>query len=153
MGSCIRYFMISLLLLGFLPSFGFPATFRGAFGNSTVAFLIFTFMLVYPLSQTSFVRRCTVSFITNSFARRGPWSFITFLFAAVTFMGLFISPSVLFVAFMTKIPGCLIPDTTYLHKDLVVSDIIYEPKETALLKMAKETGCQTFNGTFMKIVQ
>jgi len=92
--------MISLLLLGFLPSFGFPATFHGAFGNSTVSFLIFTFMLVYPLSQTSFVRRCTVSFITNSFARRGPWSFITFLFAAVTFMGLFISPSVLFVAFM-----------------------------------------------------
>jgi sodium-dependent dicarboxylate transporter 2/3/5 len=92
--------MITILLLGFLPSFGFPATLRGAFGNSTVAFLIFTFMLVYPLSQTSFVRRCTVGFITNSIARRGPWAFVTFLFAAVTFMGLFISPSVLFVAFM-----------------------------------------------------
>ena len=65
-----------------------------------MAFLIFTFMLIYPLAQTNFVRRCTVSFITNPIARRGPWFFVCFLFAAVTFMGLFVSPSVLFVAFM-----------------------------------------------------
>lgn len=92
--------LITLLALGLLPSFGFAGTFRGAFGNITVAFLIFTFMLIYPLAQTNFVRRCTVSFITNPIARRGPWFFVCFLFAAVTFMGLFVSPSVLFVAFM-----------------------------------------------------
>ena len=92
--------MITLLALGFLPVFGFGKTFAGAFGNSTVAFLLFTFALVYPLSKTNFVRRCTVAFITNAIARRGAWHFICFLFAAVTFMGLFISPSVLFVAFM-----------------------------------------------------
>ena len=92
--------LITLLLIGFLPSYGFSKAFSGAFGNSTVAFLIFTFMLVYPLSRTNFVRRCTVAFITNRFARRGPWYFISFLFAAVTVLGLFISPSVLFVAFM-----------------------------------------------------
>lgn len=92
--------MITLLALGFIPTFGFSKTFSGAFGNTTVAFLIFTFMLVYPLSKTNFVRRCTVSFITNKIARKGPWYFVCFLFAAVTFMGLFVSPSVLFVAFM-----------------------------------------------------
>ncbi len=92
--------MITLLALGFIPVFGFSKTFSGAFGNSTVAFLLFTFALVYPLSKTNFVRRCTVGFITNPVARKGPWYFICFLFAAVTFMGLFISPSVLFVAFM-----------------------------------------------------
>ncbi len=92
--------MITLLALGIIPVFGFSGTFAGAFGNTTVAFLIFTFMLVYPLSKTNFVRRCTISFITNKIARKGPWYFICFLFAAVTFMGLFISPSVLFVAFM-----------------------------------------------------
>lgn len=92
--------MITLLALGFLPTFGFSKTFSGAFGNTTVAFLLFTFMLVYPLSKTNFVRRCTVSFITNPIARKGPWYFVCFLFAAVTFMGLFVSPSVLFVAFM-----------------------------------------------------
>lgn len=92
--------MITLLALGFIPTFGFSKTFSGAFGNTTVAFLIFTFMLVYPLSKTNFVRRCTVSFIINKIARKGPWYFVCFLFAAVTFMGLFVSPSVLFVAFM-----------------------------------------------------
>lgn len=92
--------LITLMALGFIPTFGFSSTFQGAFGNSTVAFLIFTFMLVYPLSKTNFVRRCTVLFITNPIARKGPWYFICFLFAAVTFMGLFVSPSVLFVAFM-----------------------------------------------------
>lgn len=92
--------MITLLALGLIPSLGFSKTFSGAFGNSTVAFLVFTFALVYPLAQTNFVRRCTVYFITNSIARRGPWFFVCFLMAAVTFMGLFVSPSVLFVAFM-----------------------------------------------------
>lgn len=92
--------MITLLALGFLPTFGFSKTFAGAFGNTTVAFLLFTFMLVYPLSKTNFVRRCTISFITNKIARKGPWYFVCFMFAAVTFMGLFVSPSVLFVAFL-----------------------------------------------------
>ena len=92
--------MLTLLALGFIPVFGFTQTFAGAFGNSTVAFLIFTFMLVYPLAKTNFVRRCTVLFITNRIARKGPWFFVCFLLAAVTFMGLFVSPSVLFVAFM-----------------------------------------------------
>ena len=81
--------MITLLALGLLPLFGFSS-----------AFLLFTFMLVYPLSKTNFVRRCTIYFITNRIARKGPWYFVCFLLAAVTFMGLFISPSVLFVAFM-----------------------------------------------------
>lgn len=92
--------LITLLALGFTSSFGFSKTFSGAFGNTTVAFLLFTFVLIYPLSKTNFVRRCTVSFITNNIARKGPWYFVCFLFAAVTFMGLFVSPSVLFVAFM-----------------------------------------------------
>ena len=92
--------MITLLALGLIPVFGFSSTFAGAFGNTTVAFLIFTFALVYPLAKTNFVRRCTVSFITNRIARKGPWYFVCFLLAAVTFIGLFISPSVLFVAFM-----------------------------------------------------
>lgn len=92
--------LITLFALGLLPTFGFGSTFSGAFGNTTVAFLVFTFVLVYPLSQTHFVRRCTISFITNGIARKGPWFFVCFLLAAVTFMGLFVSPSVLFVAFM-----------------------------------------------------
>ncbi|MBI1700539.1 sodium:sulfate symporter [Lactobacillus crispatus] len=92
--------LIVLLLLGFLPSLGFQNVFLGAFGNSTLAFLIFTFALVYPLSKTNFIRRCTIALITNKWARKGPWYFIIFLFSAITFLGLFISPTVLMVTFM-----------------------------------------------------
>lgn len=92
--------LITILLVGFLESYGFSKTLSSTFGNSTVAFLLFTFALVYPLSQTNFVRRTTISFITNSIAKKGPWYFASVLFIAETILGLFISPSVLFVAFM-----------------------------------------------------
>lgn len=36
---------------------------------------------------------------------------------------------------------------------IVVSDIIYHPVETTLLKDAKERGCQTFSGAFMLLFQ
>ncbi|MGL4373973.1 MAG: shikimate dehydrogenase [Turicibacter sp.] len=46
-----------------------------------------------------------------------------------------------------------IPDASFLRSDLIVSDIVYSPRETALLKMAKEVGCQTFNGLGMMLFQ
>lgn len=46
-----------------------------------------------------------------------------------------------------------IPDASYLRADLIVSDIVYSPKETALLKMAKEVGCKTMNGMGMMLFQ
>lgn len=54
---------------------------------------------------------------------------------------------------MSRIPGCLIPDASYFHPGLVVSDVIYEPKETALLKLAREAGLKTFNGMYMLLYQ
>ena len=92
--------LITIFLVGLLTSYGFSSTLSKTFGNSTVAFLLFTFMLVYPLSQTNFVRRTTIAFITNKVAAKGPWHFVSFLFAAEMILGLFISPSVLFVAFV-----------------------------------------------------
>lgn len=46
-----------------------------------------------------------------------------------------------------------IPDTSFFKKDLVVFDVIYYPRETKLLKMAKEVGCKTSNGLSMMIFQ
>ena len=47
----------------------------------------------------------------------------------------------------------IITDCTMFHKNLVVSDIIYNPRETLLMKLAKEAGCQTFNGLYMLLYQ
>ena len=49
--------------------------------------------------------------------------------------------------------ACIIKDTSVFHKDLIVSDVIYNPEETKLLRLAKEAGCPTFNGLYMLLYQ
>lgn len=49
--------------------------------------------------------------------------------------------------------GCLIPDSGFFHPELVVSDVIYNPRKTRLLQMAEETGLATFNGMYMLLYQ
>lgn len=46
-----------------------------------------------------------------------------------------------------------IPDKSFLRKDLIVTDVVYAPAETTLLKMAKEVGCKTLNGFPMMLFQ
>ncbi|MGL4653933.1 shikimate dehydrogenase [Cetobacterium sp.] len=46
-----------------------------------------------------------------------------------------------------------IPDKSYLRPELIVLDIVYSPRETALLKLAKEAGCRTLNGLGMMLFQ
>lgn len=47
----------------------------------------------------------------------------------------------------------VITDPSMFHQDLVVSDVIYNPKETLLLRTAREVGCRTFNGLYMLMYQ
>lgn len=46
-----------------------------------------------------------------------------------------------------------IPDKSFFRADLIVSDVVYSPTETAMLKMAKEVGCRTMNGLGMMLFQ
>lgn len=47
----------------------------------------------------------------------------------------------------------VIPDTSYLRKDLIVSDVIYMPEKTKMLIEAEKLGCQTINGLGMMLFQ
>lgn len=49
--------------------------------------------------------------------------------------------------------GCLIPDHSYFHPELVVSDVIYNPRQTKLLQLAQTAGLSTFNGMYMLLYQ
>ena len=49
--------------------------------------------------------------------------------------------------------ACLISDPGLLREDLFVSDIIYQPRQTRLLKLARERGCRTANGLLMLLYQ
>lgn len=46
-----------------------------------------------------------------------------------------------------------IPDKSFFRPDLIVTDVVYFPRETAMLKMAKEVGCKTMNGLGMMLFQ
>ena len=47
----------------------------------------------------------------------------------------------------------IITDCSMFHKDLIVSDVIYNPRETKLLQMARNFGCPTLNGLYMLLFQ
>lgn len=46
-----------------------------------------------------------------------------------------------------------IPDKSFFRKDLIVTDVVYFPRETEMLRMAKKVGCKTMNGLGMMLFQ
>lgn len=66
----------------------------------------------------------------------------SYLFANATGMG------------MKPLEGqAVIPDKSFLRPDLIVTDTVYAPAETELLRMAKEVGCKNMNGFGMMLFQ
>lgn len=57
------------------------------------------------------------------------------------------------VGMAPDIEQSIITDSSMFHKDLIVSDIIYNPNETKLLKLARQAGCMTQNGLYMLLYQ
>lgn len=57
------------------------------------------------------------------------------------------------VGMAPDVDASLINNPSMFHKDLIVSDIIYNPRETKLMKLAKDAGCVTFNGLYMLLYQ
>ena len=49
--------------------------------------------------------------------------------------------------------SCPVPDTVALPAELSVFDVIYNPRKTALLKIAEKAGCRTANGLRMLLYQ
>lgn len=47
----------------------------------------------------------------------------------------------------------IIPDASYLRKDLVVADVVYMPEKTKLLEEAEKMGCKWCNGLGMMLYQ
>ncbi len=93
----------SLLCIGALalvPGLELKKLLTVSFGSTTFAFLLFTFLCTYALSQTQFIRRCAVGFVTASVSKKGPWVLTVLFFFSVLFVGAFISPTVLFVVYL-----------------------------------------------------
>lgn len=89
--------LLCLFALGFIDKFGFNKVLSSSFGNSTFAFLLFTFVCTYALSKTSLIKRIALTFVNFKIAQKNSHLFIFFFLLATLILGLFISPSVLFV--------------------------------------------------------
>lgn len=92
--------MLVLAALVTVPELSMNSVLASSLGNSTVAFLMFTFMCTYALSKTAFVRRCAVLFICSPLARKSPWGFLVLYCASILVIGLVMSPAVLFVIYL-----------------------------------------------------
>lgn len=92
--------LLCLFALGFINSFGFSKVISSSFGNSTFAFLLFTFVCTYALSKTSLIKRIAITFVNFKLARKSGYLFIFFFLLASLILGLFISPTVLFVVLL-----------------------------------------------------
>ncbi len=57
------------------------------------------------------------------------------------------------VGMAPNVDVCLIDDPDVFRPSLIVSDVIYNPEQTKLLRMASERGCATFNGLYMLLYQ
>lgn len=89
--------LLCIASLAFLDNIGFSKAFTLSFGNSTFIFLLFTFVCTYALSQTSLIKRIALSFVDLKLAKRSAFCFVCLFLTGVLVLGLFISPSVLFV--------------------------------------------------------
>lgn len=52
-----------------------------------------------------------------------------------------------------NVDASIITDPSLFRPELVVSDVIYNPQETKLLREARAAGCPTFNGMYMLLYQ
>ena len=89
--------ILCILALALLPGFGFTNALTSSFGSETFVFLMFTFVCTYALSKTNIIKRITVWFMNTKLAKKSGWMFISMFLLSVLIIGMFISPTVLFV--------------------------------------------------------
>ena len=92
--------LLCILALGILPELSFKNLFMSSFGSDTFVFLLCTFICTYAISTTNIIKKVAIWFVSNRLAKKGPWWFACMFFFSVILLGMFISPSVLFVVLL-----------------------------------------------------
>lgn len=89
--------LAALAATGVLP---FNSILSSFFGNSTVLFLIFSYMLAFSLGESGVLRRFALWFVTRPFVRHHPWALVLMLLTAAMLIGMVIIPSTMILIFM-----------------------------------------------------
>ena len=91
--------ILALLALSLLPGVTSGGVIAASFGNPTIWFLVFSFLITFALGETGFLRRLALIFLSSRLARRGAWPFIFMFLLAVLALGSFIAPTVTFLLY------------------------------------------------------
>lgn len=92
--------ILALCMLSLVPTLSTKDVLAASFGSPTFAFLLFAFLCTYALSKTPLLRRIALLFLKSSLAEKGSLGLAVSFFAAVLLLGLFLSPTVLFLLFL-----------------------------------------------------
>lgn len=92
--------VLAMVALVLSPLYTYSQVMSGSWGNWIVAFLIFSNMVTYTLTQSGFLKRVAIWFITRPMAQKSPWLFLGLLFLAPLVIGAFMSPIPTFVVFV-----------------------------------------------------
>lgn len=99
--------LVALLGLMLVPELGPKWVLARTLGDSTVAFLLFTFLCTYALSRSGVLRRVALGFLAFSWARRGRAQFLVAYLLGTATLGLFLSPTVLFMVLLALHRECV----------------------------------------------
>lgn len=82
-----------------LPGVKPADVFTASFGNSTIAFLLFSFLLTYALSSTGVLRTIATRFIDNPLAKKSTRWFLALYFLSMLIIGSFMAPTTVFILY------------------------------------------------------
>lgn len=92
-----------LSALCLLPGVKPANVFSASFGNATIMFLLFSFLLTYSLSSTGVLRRVAVRFIDNPLAKKNVYLFMGAYFLSMLVIGSFMAPTTVFILYLSLV--------------------------------------------------
>lgn len=89
--------LLCIVALMMTPLYTYSTALNGSMGGWITSFVLFSSMVSWSLSQTGFLKRIAVWFVTRPWAKKNPWLFLGLLFMAPLFIGSFMSPIPAFI--------------------------------------------------------
>lgn len=89
--------IVAIILTGIMPTNNVYSQF---FGNNTILFLAFSYMMAHCLTESGILKRVAVWFITRKITKEHPWMLILMLALAGLLISLVILPSTMILIFL-----------------------------------------------------
>lgn len=89
--------LLCLLGMALIPEVGFAAVLPASFGNVTFVFLLFTFVFMFALERTNFIKRVTAWALHSEWAQASPWKLVVAFYCVMLLISSVISPTILFM--------------------------------------------------------